>query len=1209
MKIFSPLTNWLNKSLKNRLLITTSLLILFFLLIQVILVFYISQKSIIQIISELNKVTAEQTALNLNGQLQNLKEDVDRAALHIQDACEKPEHFIQTMLDFLSADEDGVYGIYLYSDQGVQYYIDQNLLSQLKEVNVEEILAQDKIQPSPDVYFSYESALKGEPQFIQGDFSDSPRTPLISYSSPVFDESGQQIYVLVVEFRINEIERVVKEIRVGENGMGYLIDQNGMVIIHPDSDCVGKNIQENLQPLFNSSDQISEIVDPWTNFSKLAAYSPVENELGWVVVVEQPWLEAYSPVLEFANISLIILFAALAILLLFSTQVEKYFSKPIKNLVSLTQEITKTGDLSKKLNVIRNDEIGQLASNFNQMIDSIQEIRTNLKRSEEKYRNIFENLPISLWEEDFSDIKKYLDELTQKGVKDLQTYLKEHLDEAIFCASLVKVLNVNKATMYVYNIPYERILTMELSEIFSDMDINVFIEEISSFYEGQTHFQSESAHKRSDGQILNALIDVVIPPGYEENWERILVSIQDFTSRREAEERLQESETHYQNIFDYSPISLWEEDFSDIKNYLNELVEKGVKDLNAYFEKNPDEILYCAGLVKIRDVNQHSADLLKMSRDELINSGFIGSLDEKSARFFMDEILYFYGGGKLYRGETSFVTTEGEHNISITSVVLLPGSEDTWQKVLVAVQDITDRRKMELSLRENEERFRSVVTSANDGIAIINENKELIYWNPAAKAISGFAREEANLKIFSKFMEEQKVLGVGNNLAQKRVNKIFEAWGEKKNGEPYLLELSINSWISNEREYYSVVFRDITERKQQEDEKETIQQISDLLLEADSMETVYKQFCVILVERFQFCFVSIELYDSIKNRFISTASESQLDDFSGLTSLPACVEMLEEVSRTANSLSITTTSKSCKKILDTYKVQKILLLPLQVRGHFLGVFSLGISNLTHQESRLISMLRVLANYLAQEIERKSAEEKLLASQKMADLGTLSAGIAHEMNSPLQIVTGLSDSISRKIKSGKLEEEKMLEYVENINQNAWRIAGIVRSLLTYAHTSDEKKIPENLNEIIQDTLLLIEHQVNKWDNVRIITDLHKNLPLFDLDRSGITQVLINLLMNARDAMPQGGVITISSDYDFKQDVLILMIADTGMGISDAHQEKIFMPFFTTKPIGKGTGLGLSIVHGIIESHGGEIKVESRKGEGTTFTMIFHRNSQD
>ena len=138
--------------------------------------------------------------------------------------------------------------------------------------------------------------------------------------------------------------------------------------------------------------------------------------------------------------------------------------------------------------------------------------------------------------------------------------------------------------------------------------------------------------------------------------------------------------------------------------------------------------------------------------------------------------------------------------------------------------------------------------------------------------------------------------------------------------------------------------------------------------------------------------------------------------------------------------------------------------------------------------------------------------------------------------------------------------------------------------------------------------MIEHQVNKWNNVRIITDLNKKLPLFNLDRSSITQVLINLLMNARDAMPQGGIITISSDYDPKKDALILMIADTGVGISDAHQDKIFMPFFTTKPIGKGTGLGLSIVHGIVESHGGEIKVESKKGEGSIFTLIFPRDEQ-
>ena len=89
--------------------------------------------------------------------------------------------------------------------------------------------------------------------------------------------------------------------------MGYLVDQDGMVIIHSNPQCIGEQVQEALQPLISSSGQVSEYVDPWTGFSKLAAYSPVENELGWIVVVEQPWLEAYSPVLKFANVSLAIL--------------------------------------------------------------------------------------------------------------------------------------------------------------------------------------------------------------------------------------------------------------------------------------------------------------------------------------------------------------------------------------------------------------------------------------------------------------------------------------------------------------------------------------------------------------------------------------------------------------------------------------------------------------------------------------------------------------------------------------------------------------------------------------------------------------------------------------------------------------------------------------------------------------------------------------
>jgi signal transduction histidine kinase len=160
---------------------------------------------------------------------------------------------------------------------------------------------------------------------------------------------------------------------------------------------------------------------------------------------------------------------------------------------------------------------------------------------------------------------------------------------------------------------------------------------------------------------------------------------------------------------------------------------------------------------------------------------------------------------------------------------------------------------------------------------------------------------------------------------------------------------------------------------------------------------------------------------------------------------------------------------------------------------------------------------------------------------------------------------------------------------------------VRSLLTYARESPGQVASHNLNEIVNDTLLLTEHQLKTWSNISVLSDLGRNLPPLSCERTQIVQVLINLLTNARDAMPNGGKITIRTRYNAEHNRFKLQVSDTGTGIPKEMQTKIFDPFFTTKPVDQGTGLGLSIVLGIVKSHGGDIKVESAPKQGTTFTI--------
>ncbi|MBL8058288.1 MAG: PAS domain S-box protein [Anaerolineales bacterium] len=236
-------------------------------------------------------------------------------------------------------------------------------------------------------------------------------------------------------------------------------------------------------------------------------------------------------------------------------------------------------------------------------------------------------------------------------------------------------------------------------------------------------------------------------------------------------------------------------------------------------------------------------------------------------------------------------------------------------------------------------------------------------------------------------------------------------------------------------------------------------------------------------------------------------------------------------------------------------------------------------------------------------ERKQTQAWILNAQKLADLGTLAAGVAHEMNSPLQVITGVSQSLQRRLDDNQLAPDYLRRNLDVIHRNGWRCAEIVRSLHTYARVSGGAAAAADLNELVRDTLLLVEHQLRSWSNITVVTDLAADLPPLLCDRNQIVQVLINLMTNARDAMAEGGEIKISTSHEPAAGQVVLQVSDTGAGIPENLRSKIFDPFFTTKPVGKGTGLGLSIVAGIVRAYGGEISLESALGRGTTFLVRF------
>ncbi len=227
-------------------------------------------------------------------------------------------------------------------------------------------------------------------------------------------------------------------------------------------------------------------------------------------------------------------------------------------------------------------------------------------------------------------------------------------------------------------------------------------------------------------------------------------------------------------------------------------------------------------------------------------------------------------------------------------------------------------------------------------------------------------------------------------------------------------------------------------------------------------------------------------------------------------------------------------------------------------------------------------------------ELRQTQDQLVFSEKMASVGKLAAGVAHEIGNPLSIIIGYLEYVSR---SSNLSEQER-ESLKRAEEETRRINQIIRELLDYSRPVSQTYESVNINQIIYETLNLVKLQKG-FDRIQTQLDLEESLPPVMGNRNQIKQVLVNLLLNARDAMPDGGILTLKTRRE--NQLVQIEIADTGIGIPEENLKKIFDPFFTTKEPGRGIGLGLSISLKIIETMGGKIEVESKSGQGSIFRL--------
>lgn len=237
-------------------------------------------------------------------------------------------------------------------------------------------------------------------------------------------------------------------------------------------------------------------------------------------------------------------------------------------------------------------------------------------------------------------------------------------------------------------------------------------------------------------------------------------------------------------------------------------------------------------------------------------------------------------------------------------------------------------------------------------------------------------------------------------------------------------------------------------------------------------------------------------------------------------------------------------------------------------------------------------------------ELEKTQVQLLQAEKMASLGKMAAGVAHQLNNPLSGIILFTKLVMEEY--GLTEDA--LKDLERVLDDARRAKDIVKELLEFSRQTSHEMKPQNINEIISRTVFLLENQ-SIFQNIEIQKHLDDRVPMISGDAQQLSHVFMNLILNAADALAGTGRLTIRTSVCPENRIVCVEISDTGHGISEDILPHIFEPFYTTKEQGKGTGLGLSIVYGIVESHGGHIRAESEAGQGTTFFIEFPAAGSD
>ena len=612
-------------------------------------------------------------------------------------------------------------------------------------------------------------------------------------------------------------------------------------------------------------------------------------------------------------------------------------------------------------------------------------------------------------------------------------------------------------------------------------------------------------------------------------------------------------------------------------------MEHKIREATQQFEKiaemGDDGIMVFDQDFKITFSNQMASEITGFPKEELIGRNFFSVIGKEDKEFLKGTVTRGEGIGEKLCTEMKILTPQGQ--VKDAEVCIALAKSDTGEvKTYAYIRDITTRKKFERDLRDSEEKLRTLFERVRHGLFISSKEGRFLDCNQALLDTLGYPSKEEFLQI--DIAHDLYVNPEDRKIFQERIErdgyvKDMEVLFKKKNGEKITVLLTGHP-IKNEKgdiAGYQGINLDISERKRIEDELRAANKFFTNLIESSVdgiMVTDMKGNIIIF------------------NKGAEVLTEYTAEEVIGKIHITQIYPpgIAKEVMKKLRSS-------------DYGGVGKLQPIQFNIVNKFGEEIPIHISAAliydgAGREIASVGIFTDLRPRLTMEKKLQETHLQLVSSEKMASLGKLAAGIAHEINNPLGGILIYSSLMMEDLP----EDDPKRGDLARIVQEAGRCKDIVKSLLEFARQTEPKKEPTDINRAINDGLFFLVNQA-LFHNIQIVKELDPFLPFVRGNASQLKQVFMNIIVNAAEAMHGSGTLTITTSQSPDRKTALIAFTDTGEGIPEENLSRIFEPFFTTKDVGKGTGLGLATSYGIIEDHGGKISVKSKVGEGTTFTI--------